>query len=95
MKWQQFFEIQDSGNHHVEFMKLYISYSVDVFQIEVPVFPLIFMTIVQIVKKWQLFFEIQDGGNRHLQFQQQCISYVIDMFHIEIPTFLQCWWRSV
>jgi len=38
------------------------------FQIEAPMFPLILVTIDQIVKKWQQFFEIQDGGDRHLEF---------------------------
>jgi len=82
MKWQQFFEIQDGGGRHLEFVILRISYVIDMFHIEIPVFPLILMTIGQIVKKWQPFFEIQDGGNRHLEFDQQCISDVID-----VPTF--------
>jgi len=30
-------------------------------------FPLILVTIGQIVKQWLLFFEIQDGGGRHLE----------------------------
>jgi len=37
------------------------------FQIEVPMFPLILVKIGQILKKWQQFFEIQDGGSRHLE----------------------------
>jgi len=39
----------------------------DMFQIEVLMFPLILVTIGQIVKKWQQCFEIQDGGSRHLE----------------------------
>jgi len=49
------------------------------FQIEVPMSPLILVTIGQIVKKWQQFFEIQDGGHRHLVFLKLCVSDVIDM----------------
>jgi len=37
------------------------------FQIEVPMFSLILVTIGQILNKWQQFFEIQDGGSRHLE----------------------------
>jgi len=37
------------------------------FQIEVPMFPLILVMMGQILKKWQQFFKIQDGGSRHLE----------------------------
>jgi len=33
------------------------------FQIEVPMFPLILVMTDQILKKWQQFLEIQDGGS--------------------------------
>jgi len=52
------------------------------FQSEVSMFPLILVTIGQIVKKWQHFFEIQDGGDSYLQFLKLCISDVIDMIQI-------------
>jgi len=52
MKWQQFFKIQDGGDRHLEFLKLYISDVIDMFQIEVSMFPLILVTIGQILKKW-------------------------------------------
>jgi len=56
-----------------------ISDVIDMFQIEVPIFPLILVTIGQIEMKWQQFFEIQDGGDRHLEFLKLVISDVIDM----------------
>jgi len=37
------------------------------FQVEVPMFALILVTIGQIVKKWEQFFEIQDGGSHYLK----------------------------
>jgi len=37
------------------------------FQIEVPMFSLILVTIGQVVKKWQQFFEIEDGGSHRLE----------------------------
>jgi len=66
-KWQPFFEIHDSGDRHLTFLKLCIYGVIDMFQTEVPMFPHIFVTIVQIVKYWQQFFETQDGGRRHLE----------------------------
>jgi len=54
-KWQSFFEIQDEDNRHLEFVQLWIFDVIDMFQIEVPMFPLISVTIGQIVKKWQQF----------------------------------------
>jgi len=59
--------IQDGGDHHLEFFQICISDVIDMLQIEVPMFPLILVTIDQIVKKWQQFFKIQDGGSRHLE----------------------------
>jgi len=64
-----------------------ISDFIDLFQIEVPMFSLVFATIGQIVQKEQQFFEIQYGGDRHLEFSQICISDVIDMFQFEVPMF--------
>jgi len=87
LKWQHFSKIEDGGDRHLEFLKLCISYVINMFQIEVPVIPLIKMTIDQIQKKWQSFFEIQDGGDCHLEFLQLYISDLIDMFQIEVPIF--------
>jgi len=53
MKWQQFFEIQDGGDRLLEFSKLCISDVIDMFQIKVPMFSQILVTIGRIVKKWQ------------------------------------------
>jgi len=39
---------------------------IDVFLIDVPMFPLSLVKISQTVKKWQPCFEIQDGGGRQL-----------------------------
>jgi len=50
-KWQPFFKIQDGGDRHLEFLKICISDVIDMFQIEVPMFSLILVTIGQIVKK--------------------------------------------
>jgi len=55
-------------DRYLEFFQICISDVIDLFKIEVPIFPLILVTISQIVNKWQQFFEIQlDGGSRHLQ----------------------------
>jgi len=67
MNWQQFFGIQDGSDRHLEFLQIYISDVIDMFQIEVPIFPLILVTIGQVVKKGQQFFEIQHGGGRHFE----------------------------
>jgi len=61
MKWQQFCEIQDGGDRHLEFLKLCISDVIDMFPIEVTIFSQILVTICQVVEKWQQFFESQDG----------------------------------
>jgi len=66
-KWQPFFEIQVGGDHHFQFLQQCISDVTNKLQIEVPMFPLILVTIGQIVKKWQPFFKIQDGGSHHLE----------------------------
>jgi len=66
-KLQTFSEIEDVGVRHFEFLQISISDVIDVFQIEVPMFPLMLVTMSQIVKKWQTFFEIQDGNVRHLK----------------------------
>jgi len=50
MKWQQFFEIHDGGDCHLEFSKFCISDVIDIFQI-VPMFSQILVTIGQIAKK--------------------------------------------
>jgi len=40
-KWQAVFEIQDGGHyHHLEFFQICISDVIDMFQIEVPMFPI-------------------------------------------------------
>jgi len=38
------------------------------FQIEVPMFSQILVTIGQIVEKWKQFFKIQAGGDRRIEF---------------------------
>jgi len=48
-----------------EFFQLCISD--DMFQIKVPMFTVILVTISQKVKKWLQFFEIQDRGSWHLE----------------------------
>jgi len=65
MKWQLFFESLDNGDHHLEFSKICTSDIINMFQIEVLIFPLILATMGQILKKWQQFFTIHDGGSRH------------------------------
>jgi len=45
------FKIQDGGDHHLEFLQICISDVIDMFQIEVPMFSLILVTIGQILKK--------------------------------------------
>jgi len=54
-KWQLFFKIQDGGDRHLEFLQMCIYNVIDMFQIEVPMFSLILVTIGQILKKWQQF----------------------------------------
>jgi len=66
-KWQPFFEIKDGGNRHLDFFQICISDVIDMFKIEVPMFPLILVTIGQILKKWQQLIEIQDGGSCYLE----------------------------
>jgi len=82
MKWLPFFKILDGGDRHFEFLQQCISNVIEVFQIEVPMFPLILVTIGQIVKKWQQFFEIQDGGGRHLKLWFLRFFNVTDVFLI-------------
>jgi len=57
------------------------------FQIEVPMFPKILVTIGQIVNKWQQFFEFQDGGGRHLQLCLRRFFDVTDVFLIKVALF--------
>jgi len=59
------------------------------FQIEVPMFPLILVTIGQIVETLQQFFEIQDNDNRQLEFLKLCITNIIEMIEIEVSMFSQ------
>jgi len=66
-KWQLFFESQDCGDRHLEFFQICISDVIDMFQIKVPMFSLILVTMGQILKKWQQFFKIQDEGSCHLE----------------------------
>jgi len=67
MKWQPFFQIQDDGNRHLEFLQICISDAIDMFQIEVPMFLQVLVTMGQILKKWQQIFEIQVGDSLHLE----------------------------
>jgi len=62
-KWQRRFEIHDGGNRHLQLLQLCIFDVINMFQIEVPMFPIILVTIGQMVKMAAVF-EIQDG--RHL-----------------------------
>jgi len=55
-KWQLFFEILDGGDRHLEFLQICISDVIDMFQMKVPMFPLILVTMGQILNKWQQFF---------------------------------------
>jgi len=55
MKWQQFFEFQDGGDHHLEFLKICIFDVIDMFQIQGLLFPLILVVIGQIVKNGSSF----------------------------------------
>jgi len=79
-KWQLFFEIQDGGDRHIEFLRICISDVIDMFQIEVPMFPLILVTIGQKVNKWRQFFDIQDSGSRHLELCLLRFFDVTDVF---------------
>jgi len=78
-KWQPFFLNSRWRQPPSGIFSKCISDVIDLFQIEVPMFPLIVVTIGQIVKIWQQFFEIQDGGDRYLEFLKLCISDVIEM----------------
>jgi len=51
-QWQPFFEIQDGNNRHLAFLQLCIFDVIDMFQIEVPMFQVILVTIGQIIKYW-------------------------------------------
>jgi len=55
-KWQPFFGIKDGGYRHLEFFQLCISNVIDMFQIEVPMFPIMFVTMGRILKKCQQCF---------------------------------------
>jgi len=66
-KWQPCFEIKDGSGRHLEFLNFFISDVIDMFQIEVPMFSQILVTIGQIIGHWQQFSKIQDGGGRHLE----------------------------
>jgi len=82
--WQPFLEIQDGG----EFFQICISDVIDMFQIKVPMFPLILVTMGQILKKWQHCFEIQEGGSRHLE------KYTSGLTTITRNDFLVCYFQS-
>jgi len=60
-------DIQDGGDSHVVFLQICISDVIDMFQIEVPMFPIISVMMGQKLKKWQQLLEIQDGGSHHLE----------------------------
>jgi len=53
---------------------------IDVFLIEVPMFPLSYVKIGQIVQQWQPCFETQDGGARHLEVRILSIFDNTDVF---------------
>jgi len=46
-KWQPFFEIQDGGDRHLEFLQLYITEVIDKLQINVALFALNLILIDQ------------------------------------------------
>jgi len=48
-KWQQLFEIQDGGGRHLKLLQICISDVIDMFQIKVPMFPLILVMMGQIL----------------------------------------------
>jgi len=50
------------------------------FQIEVPMLPLILVMMGQIVKKCQQFYDIQDGGDRHLELWLLSFFDITDVF---------------
>jgi len=50
--------IQDGGDRHLELSQICISDVTDMLQIEISMFPLILVTIGQILQKGQQFFEI-------------------------------------
>jgi len=50
MNWQPFFEIQDGGDRHLEFLQICFFVVIEMFQIEFPMFPLFLVTIGQILK---------------------------------------------
>jgi len=52
---------------HLELLQLFFYDVIDMFQLEVPIFPLMLVAIDQLVKTWQQFFEIQDVGGHHLE----------------------------
>jgi len=87
MKWQQFFEIQDGGDRHLEFLKLRISDVIDMIQIEVRMFSKMLVTIGQMVDKREQFFEIQDGGDRHLALWLSRFFHVTNMTLIKVAIF--------
>jgi len=47
-KYATVFLIQDGGDRHLEFVQLYISDVIDMFQIEVPMFPVILVKQLRI-----------------------------------------------
>jgi len=75
-----FSKIQDVGVSHFEFWQLCIFSKIDMFLIEVPMFPLTLVQIGQIVKKWQTFFKIQYGGGRHLELWVLNLFDIINVF---------------
>jgi len=84
MKWQQFFEIQDGVDRLLEFLKLCISDVIDMFQIEVPMFSQILVTIGQIVNsklgsKIFIGFSRPRGEKKHFPFRKANGLYNIAM----------------
>jgi len=72
-KWQPFFEIQDGGNRHREFLQVCLSNVIDKLQINVAIFALNLMMISQQVMKWKQFSEIKNGGHRHFEYLKLCV----------------------
>jgi len=78
-KWQPFSKLMMAATATLNFSKYFFDV-IYMLQIEVPMFPLILVTIGQILKKWQQLFEIQDGGGRHLELWLLRFFIVIDVF---------------
>jgi len=81
-KWQQFFENQDGGGHHLELWLRRFFDVTDVFKIKVAVFLLNLVTIGQMVKKRQPFFEFKTAATALLNFYKYIFPTTLIMFQI-------------